>query len=199
MSRVGTLLAVAYPFLVLGGLQVLEPRQLVLATGAVLAVRAVLHRRAPTREQLRSLVVPAASVGALLVAGWIWNDPRFLMFLPALVSLALLAAFARTLRRGPTMVETFARMQRGDLSPARVRHCREATVAWCAFFALNAALCAALGAYAAPETWALYTGFVAYLVMGLLFAGEFIVRAARFEDEPVPPLLRRLLPRGRAS
>lgn len=197
MTRLGTLVAVAYPFLVLGGLQVLEPRALVLATAAALALRGLARRRTPTREELRRLAPPALGVGALLAAGWLWNDPRFLMLLPALVSAALLFAFARTLRGGPTMVETFARMQREHLSPARVRHCREATVVWCAFFAVNAAVCAVLGAFSPPEIWALYTGFVAYLAMGLLFAGEFVVRAARFEDEPAPALLRRLLPRGR--
>jgi len=197
LTRLGILLAVAYPFLVLGGLHVLEPRGLVLATGAVLALRTLAWRRAPTRRELRALAPPSLGVGGLLVVGWLRNDPRFLMFLPALVSTALLVAFARTLRGGPSMVETFARMQREHLSPARVRHCREATVVWCAFLAVNAAVYTVLGAFFPPAIWAFYTGFVAYVAMGLLFAGEFVVRVARFEDEPAPALLRRLPSRSR--
>lgn len=199
MTRPGALLAVAYPFLVLGGLRLLEPRELVLAGVALLALRALWLRRRPEGQELRRIALPVVSVAPLLGLAWLWNDPRFLMFLPALVNLALLVAFARTLAGGPTMVEIFARMRHGDLSPARVRHCRETTFVWCGFFLGNAAVCAALAVFAEPTTWALYTGLVAYALMGLLFGGEFIVRAWRFDDEPAPALLRRLLPRSRPS
>jgi len=39
LSRIGVLLVAAYPFLILGGLQILEPRILALATAAVLGIR----------------------------------------------------------------------------------------------------------------------------------------------------------------
>jgi len=199
LSRIGVLLVAAYPFLILGGLQILEPRILALATAAVLGIRLVVDPPRMARERIRRMALPVACAGLVLAAGWIWNDRRFLLFLPAVVSLTLLLAFARTLRAGPTMVETFARMQRPDLSPARIRHCREATLAWCWFFAFNATVCVLLGTWGSPALWTLYTGFIAYVLMGMLLVGEFVVRAARFDDEPVPALLRRWLPRGRTS
>ncbi len=47
---------------------------------------------------------------------------------------------------------------------------------------------------ASREWWALYTGFVSYLLVGLLFAAEYVFRKARF-GRFGPGLLDRALQR----
>jgi uncharacterized membrane protein len=44
------------------------------------------------------------------------------------------------------------------------------------FLGINGALAVYTAFYASREIWALYNGFVAYLLMGALFAGEWLVR-----------------------
>jgi len=129
-------------------------------------------------------------------------DTRALLLVPVFVNLALLFAFGRTLRGGPTLVERIARLREPALSAAQVRHCRTTTQVWCAFFAANSLVCLALAWEGPLWMWTLYTGFVAYLLMGLLFAAEWMVRSWRFHRWNggwVDPLLRRLFPEGPAA
>jgi uncharacterized membrane protein len=100
---------------------------------------------------------------------------------PVLVSLALLWSFGRSLAPGRMpMIERFARRIDGDLSPARVAHCRGVTRVWCAFFASNAAVTTALALAAPVSWWALWTGALTYVAIGALLGGEYLLRRRRF-------------------
>lgn len=193
------LLAGAYPFLVFAGLRWLEPRQLALALAGLLLARAALGWRRPSADALRRLALPAVGVAAVLVPTLATNDAGALLFAPVWVNAALLVAFARTLRGGPTLVETLARLQDPDLTPAQVRHCRHFTRAWCVLFAANAVVSGVLALRADLWLWTLYTGLVAYLLMGALLAAEVGVRYWRFrnyQDSLFAPLFRRLFSEG---
>jgi uncharacterized membrane protein len=73
-------------------------------------------------------------------------------------------------------------MQEPELTEAKRAHCRQVTIAWCVFFAFNGALAAVL-AFAAPLSWwAAYSGGIAYVLMGMMFAGEYGLRKLRFQD-----------------
>jgi uncharacterized membrane protein len=139
----------------------------------------VLARAEPA---LRNRVLaPLLGVGALVGAAVLLNDGRLLLVLPVAVSALLGVAFARTLRgEGPTMVETFARLQVGELPAEEVRYCRSVTVLWCVFFAANAAVAAWLAWRGSVAAWALYTGLVSYLLIGALLVGEMVYRYWRF-------------------
>ena len=192
------LLEGAYPFLVFAGLRWLEPRQVALLLVGLLALRAALRWRRTSAEALRRLAVPGLLVAAALGPTLATNDPSALLFVPVWMSVALFVAFSRTLRGGPTLVETFARLQDPDLTPAQVRHCRHFTIAWCIFFAANAAVYTAFALRADLWLWTLYAG-VSYLLMGALFVAELGVRYWRFRNYQgslFEPIFRRLFPEG---
>lgn len=197
MKRLRALLALGYPFVVLAGLRWWEPRQLALLVGALLLLRAVLGWRQLTRQALVRLAAPALLVVAVLLPTLFWNDPLLLLFVPVAMNLALLVAFGRTLWRGPPLVETLARLQVPDLPADECRYCRSVTWVWCAFFAANAVACAALALVGDLHVWALYTGLLAYLLVGFVYAIEFVVRSKRFgryQGTVVEPLFQRLFP-----
>jgi len=126
----------------------------------------------------RGLLAVAYPFAVFAFVRWLqphW-DARALRLVPVFINLGLLYAFGRTLRGGPTIIERFARLQHPSLSAEQIRHCRATTVVWCAFFAANAAVCAVLAWSAPLWIWTLYTGVVAYLLMGLLFAAEWLLR-----------------------
>lgn len=200
MKVARALLAAGYPFVVLAGLHLLTARWVAVVLTALFLARWVIGWKTPVREPLLQLWVPAALIGSVLGVTVFSNDERVLLLTPAAINLALLAAFGRTLRGGPTLVETLARLQVPDLPPDEVRYCRSVTIVWCAFFTLNAALSTWLAFFATRQTWALYAGFLAYLLVGLLFACEFVVRSWRFgryEGTVVEPVFRRIFPPAR--
>ena len=93
---------------------------------------------------------------------------------PAMMVAIALAAFSVSLFRTP-LVESIARRMGEDLNERGVAYCRTVTRVWTAFLAVHLAVTIAT-VFASQEVWAIYHGCVAYVLMGALFAGEWIVR-----------------------
>jgi uncharacterized membrane protein len=95
---------------------------------------------------------------------------------PVLVNAAMLGVFAYSLFVPPSIVEQFARRREPYLAPQSVTYTRRVTQVWCVFFALNGGVALVTALWASVATWSLYNGFIAYLLMGVLFAGEYGIR-----------------------
>lgn len=190
-------LVLAYPAVVYYGLTRMAARELAWLLLPALAA-AVLARLPRDRgaEVWRALKAPAAM--ALLIAlSALFDDHRFLLATPVLVNLILLAGFAGSLRSEMPLVERFARLQVDDLTPAEVAYCRGVTLTWSVFFALNGAAAALLALAAPLSWWALYSGLLAYVLVGLLGASEYVIRKYRFGRygaTPIDRVLRAVLP-----
>ena len=122
------------------------------------------------------------SVIALALLSHLLDDERVVLALPVLINLALLGTFGWSLR-GVPMVERFARIAKGEtLSDPERAHCRQATYVWIGFFVINASVAGALALWFPLSWWAVYTGLVAYGLMGVVFLVEYVVRIVRFAD-----------------
>jgi uncharacterized membrane protein len=69
-----------------------------------------------------------------------------------------------------------ARLREPDLPPHAVVYVRRVTQVWCGFFLLNGSVALATALWASERVWALYNGLIAYLLIGTLFAVEWLVR-----------------------
>jgi uncharacterized membrane protein len=78
------------------------------------------------------------------------------------------------------MVESIARMRHRDLPREGVAYCWRLTFLWCVFFGLNAGFITWLAFYASLQSWAIYTGCLAYLLAGGLFIVELAYRQRRY-------------------
>ena len=185
---------VGYPLLVYGGLRFLQPRWVALALGAALLARELAGFR---RGVSSPLVLPIVLVGGIFGLALVFNEGRFFLFVPILVNAALFVSFARTLLAGPSMVESLARRRFGHVPPEHAGYCRRVTEVWCAFFAVNSAVILWLALRAPLAYWALYTGLIAYVLMGALFTAELTYRAWRFrryEGDVTDVVFRRVFP-----
>jgi uncharacterized membrane protein/peptidoglycan/xylan/chitin deacetylase (PgdA/CDA1 family) len=190
----------AFPLLVLGGVAIVGARGTALLLLATLGVARLGSRStASDPHPLTGLWLTGA---ALLALAAVLDDTRFMLAYPSVVNAVLLATFALSLRRGPPLVERLARLVTPDLLPAEVRYCRTVTVVWCAFFALNGSAATALALWAPRSWWAVYCGAVSYLLVGTLFAVEYLIRKRRFGRYgrgPVDRFLARVLGHEAAS
>jgi uncharacterized membrane protein len=165
-----------YPLVVYVALEYVEVKYLGIALLFLLLLR---HR-----EKARHLALGLERAGPILFflvtafAGAIWwsNDETLLRLYPALVNAALLALFGYTLYRRPTVVERFARLEHGLLSPSAVRYTTRLTWVWCIFFVLNALAAAYTALFMSRAAWAIYNGLIAYVLIGALWAGEWMFR-----------------------
>jgi uncharacterized membrane protein len=188
----------AYPVLIYAGLSYFEPRTVALALGAGVLIRVVSIARAREGVSVGRLLMAPCAVAVVLVVTAFVNTGRVFLFVPALINAALLVSFAHTLRRGPSMIETFARLQvEDDLEEAEVAYAVSLTRVWCVFFFFNGLVAVALAVEASVAVWAFYTGFLSYILMGTLFSIEFLYRTWRFRryvGGPLNPLLERVFP-----
>jgi uncharacterized membrane protein len=88
----------------------------------------------------------------------------------------MLSLFGMSLMRGMPMVERLARLTDPELPDIAIRYTRQVTQIWCLFFLFNGLIATGLTLWAPLSWWTLYTGLIAYGLMGILFAGEWLVR-----------------------
>lgn len=180
MVIVQVLLGIAYPILIFLSLTWLEPREVAFVVLSLAALRLLSLRRGAAVAFAKEVWVPVALVGVVALGTAIWNDPMGLLITPALINATLLATFGTSLWAERPIVERFARLQAKDLSDAEVRYCRRVTKVWCGFFVANGSTALYLALARDVETWALFTGLISYLLVGMLFGGEYIYRHWRF-------------------
>jgi uncharacterized membrane protein len=149
------------------------------------------------RELLRRTGEMIGTVTVLLVLAAIFNDQRFILSLPVLINLVLLWGFAGSLRTPVPIVERFARLHVADLSAEEIVYCRRVTIVWSGFFVLNGSVAAGTALFAPFSYWALYNGLIAYILIGILSATEYILRKylfRRFRNDLLDRLLKKILP-----
>ena len=164
------MITLLYPLTIWFGQGKVEPRWL-----ALLLLLAAAARLPAMKVSLAARWSAAAAL--LLAAGAVWANALLpLKLYPVLVNLALLAAFGWSLAAPPSMVERMARLSEPDLPPEAVAYTRAVTRVWCGFFIVNGSIALATALWASQAAWSLYNGVIAYLLMGALFAGEYLVR-----------------------
>ncbi|MDO5685881.1 MAG: hypothetical protein Q4G42_00550 [Neisseria sp.] len=163
------LVTLAYPFVWYFGRDQLPFAALALLMAAVWAMRALLQTE--KRQKIVSLAVSIFFV-AIIVA----NRPQAMYWYPVWVSVLLLVVFAGSLFTRQSIIERLARLQQPDLPPQGVRYTRRVTQIWCAFFIINGSIITALILTENHAAWTWYTGIVSYVLMGILFAGEYAYR-----------------------
>ncbi|MFA7555558.1 MAG: hypothetical protein WCY88_15050 [Spongiibacteraceae bacterium] len=169
------LLVLAYPIAVYFGLQYLQPRFIGLVLLLLLGSRLFLMRQ-QLQHNIKPLL-PALLVAALAALGAaVLNSQSLLLFTPFFISAASLVLFASSLWRPPSMIERIARIQEPDLDERGVVYTRKVTIVWCVFFVINGSLALYTALYCSVAIWTIYNGLLAYVLMGLLFAVEYLVR-----------------------
>ena len=142
-----------------------------------------------------ALRLSAIAIGFALL-GWISDNGTWMLVLPAATQATFGGTFLRSLS-GTPMIEHFARMVKPDLGPAEVAHCRRWTRVWGIYLIVLAAFGLVLARWASLAVWTAYVGVGSYVLVGALFAVEYIVRKLSFRDygrNPIDWLLGKLFP-----
>ena len=169
----------AYPLLVYGVIGRFGPSGVAALLAAVCLARLVISRVRGI-SSFGGAYVTLVSIGGLLLAGASFglDSSGAVLYYPVLVNAALLVLFAASLVSPPSVIERIARLREPDLPQGGVAYTRRVTIVWTVFFALNGAVALYTAAFTTLETWALYNGFIAYVLIGAVFAVELLIRTA---------------------
>jgi uncharacterized membrane protein len=132
------------------------------------------------KKNLRLLV----SAGLLLFAALVClatGQTLFIKVYPVLMNVVFLFTFASTLFLPPNICFRFACLAQKNLSRSHIarrveKYCFKVTVIWCLFFILNGSAALYTVFSKSDKIWSIYNGGISYLLMGILFAVEFLVR-----------------------
>lgn len=127
---------------------------------------------------------PIASSLVLIAAGtacFLTNKMLFLRLYPVAVNVCMLAVFSLSLFFPPSVIFRLACLSdksiKGSLAERRIEaYCRTVCIVWCVFFVLNGAAAAYTAFFCSDRVWSVYNGGIAYVLMGLLFAIEYVIR-----------------------
>ncbi len=197
MAVLQVILGIVYPVVIFFSLSWFEPRVVAFAVLGLAGLRLVVARSSAAIAFAREVWLPAVAIGTVALVTAIWNHPMGLLLTPTLINSALLFSFGSSLWSERPIIERFARLQADDLSEAEVRYCRSVTVVWCVFFVVNGSIALFLALARDIEIWALFTGLISYILIGTLFALEYLYRHWRFRrfvGGVADPLLRRVFP-----
>lgn len=162
---------IAYPFFVYWGIDKIPMQFIGWIFVAVLVLRSIVFKQ--KLKQWLPLIC-GVSICALLLT--IYKDEIYLKLNPVIISFSMCFTFFITLFKPPSMIETFARLQHKDLPQRGVDYCRKVTIVWVLFLFANGLVSLYTAYYANMKQWTLYNGFIAYVLMGILFLVEFLYR-----------------------
>jgi uncharacterized membrane protein len=164
------LAGVLYPFAVYYGHAHFAPWQFALLLGGLWLGRVMTAQKRP------DTLFPAVIALVFCVLLGLLDSLLLLRWYPVLISASMLGLFGSSLIKGPPIVERLARIREPVLPEVALRYTRQVTQVWCWFFLANGLITTGLTLWAPLTWWTLYTGLISYALMGLLFAGEWLIR-----------------------
>lgn len=99
----------------------------------------------------------------------------FLKFYPPICNFIIFSIFFGSLFCKETIIQKFARACGDKLEGPALNYTRNITYIWCAFMFINL-LISIWTIFLSDNIWMLYNGCISYILVGLLFATEYIVR-----------------------
>lgn len=177
LLKAGTgLIFLLYPFLIYFGLHEFQPRVIAFLLLIVATLRFIANKYGGKEEEEigTSLYLIAAAI--LITIFTFVTDLKFgLYFYPPLVNFIFLTFFLISLFHPPTVIERIARRHRSEMPEEAIIYTRRVTQAWCLFFLINGGISVMSISYS-EEWWVLYNGFITYILIGLMLAGEYFIR-----------------------
>jgi uncharacterized membrane protein len=170
-----TLIAVsaAYPVMVFVADKQVTPLAFAAGACVLLATRAFLGARQHWSRELRGPLLVAI---ALIAGLGLLDGALAARAYPVVVSGGLALLFGMSLWQPRSLVERFAELSGDVLSPAGRRYCRRVTLVWAIWLAINTAVSGVLALAGSLAAWTLWTGVIAYVVSGIIFGSEFVLR-----------------------
>ena len=164
--------AAAYPFAILFAIK---------SGGGLAAVAAVLFVAAIAGLFFNGQKILFLCGMCVIAAAVAFRRAEFAKLYPVAMNFTVMSAFGLSLFKKP-LVQIIGEKMHGKLPPRGVLYARKATIAW-ALFMLFLTACSAATLFASDEVWAVFNGFVSYILIAAMFAIEYIARKRFFKED----------------
>jgi len=184
-ARVLTALAIAYPFVSHFGATLGAPVVPLLWLCLMLWGSLLGRSRSPALLALALLCLVAAVIGHH--SG---HADLLLRMPPVIICFAFAWIFGRTLLPGRVaLISRIGERMRGELPEPVARYGHRLTQVWTLFFVVLGLESILLGLFASPFWWSLFTNYINYALIGLLFVVEYPIRRRVLRDLEHTPFI----------
>ena len=114
-------------------------------------------------------------ITVLVIVLFHYTQWLFVKFYPVVVNFSLFMMFFVTSFHKETVIQRFAKIIEPDIKPKALEYTRKLTYIWAGITFLNFLISLAT-VYMSEKVWALYNGCISYILIGLIFAIEYVVR-----------------------
>ena len=90
----------------------------------------------------------------------------------------IFSVFALSLKKVPLVTQIARKMTKGNLDDDQLAYTRLATIAWAIFMFCNT-IASLITIFLPYEIWAIYNGFIAYILIGIMMAAEYTIRKVK--------------------
>lgn len=102
------------------------------------------------------------------------NSALLLKLYPVVISFSFFSVFIYSLIKPPSVITLIA-STKNKLTENSVVYTRKVTMVWCGFFIINGSI-ALWTVFQSDEYWTIYNGIISYVLVGILFVCEWLVR-----------------------
>ena len=177
------IIAILYPLLVFCALVILKLPIRYLSIGIIIFAIAYSvinsqHYRGKHTVALFISPLILCVIGAVSLC--LDDSPIVIKMYPALADIAYLTIMATSFFFPPPLafyfIDIFDKSIKTKI-PKEVfdRYCTKASVVWCVYFIVDAIIAVITVYYSSELFWGIYNGGITYVIMGMIFAGEFII------------------------
>ena len=132
-----------------------------------------MHSSGKFRKITKAL---APFIGMFAVIGiFHFTDFILLKYYPPVMNFCLFFIFFSSLFQERTVIQKIALASDPDSNEAVMKYTRNLTYIWAVFTFLNFLISVGT-VFMSEKIWALYNGFISYLLVGIIFIIEYIVR-----------------------
>ncbi len=95
---------------------------------------------------------------------------------PVFINYTLCGIFSYSLRCPPSIIEIVARIQYTKFPEKAILYTCKVTKVWAIFFLINGSIALFTTFFTSMSIWMLYNGFIAYILIGIIFIIEYYYR-----------------------
>lgn len=165
-----------YPFLIYFGFKFYSEQNTVFIIIGLLLVRVIFFTK--NRGELSQIISRVIILFCgMMILGIVLKNYSLIQLYPVMMNIGLGLFFTLSLGKNKTpVIETLARIKEKSLPESAVVYTRKVTKAWVFFFWVNGIISLYTYFLNNLEIWTLYNGFISYLLIGLMFGGEYLFR-----------------------
>jgi uncharacterized membrane protein len=165
----------AYPFFIYLGVS-FNLLNILLPILAVIFILRIAYLRNSKGIKTLLASVSALCANVICIIAFMADSQRIAMYYPVCVNAVLFFVFGGSLFSQKPIITRLALLYDKELPDYAIEYTRTVTKVWVIFFMANGAMAFITAQYCTVETWTLYNGFIAYILIGTLAGCEYLAR-----------------------